>query len=319
MQNAAAAHILYIPGFIYIINFGLTQQEVDEQYEIAREFFALPLDERMACRCNLDEGDFIGYQPCGHRELKPGVRGNNELYNIPRFGENAPRRKHPSTIIEHWSRIEQFSRYVHEQIVMKLLRLFEMVLLVPEGHFGKLHLYEEEHSSYLRYMKYHARTAEQNAALDNVWLRGHTDFGSLSILFRQPITSLQVRTQQGEWKYVRPYPESITMNVGDQLQFLSNGFFKSSVHRVVAPPADQAHLDRLGVLYFARVRDDAVLAGAKSPVLRKENLMASDEVILAKDWVKARTLATISARQNEFAVDKHKLDAFGNGLRPTYA
>ena len=306
-------------GFIYVINFGLTQEEVDEQFEVAQEFFALPLEERMACRANLDEGDFIGYQPCGNRELKPGVRGNNELYNIPRFGENAPKRKHPRTILEHWNRIEWFSRYIHGQIVMKLLRLFEIVLQLPENHFGVLHGYDENHSSYLRYMKYHARTPEQSAALDNIFLRGHTDFGSLTLLFRQPITALQVYTPQGEWKYVRAYPGSITVNVGDQLQFLSNGFFKSSVHRVVTPPADQAHLDRYGVLYFVRVRNDAVLTGAKSEVLKKENMLGRNEdvVVLAEDWVKARTLATISAKQ--IPVDNHKLNAFGNGLRPKYA
>ena len=288
-----------------------------EQYEIAREFFRLPLDERMACRANLDEGEFFGYQPLGHREIKPGVRPNNELYNIPRFGDDAPKRDHPSTIIKYWSTIEKFSRYIHEQIIMKLLRLFEIVLLLPENYFGNLHIYTQNHSSYLRYMKYHARSPEQNAALENVWLRPHTDFGSLSCIIGQSIMALQVRTPRGEWKYVKPYPEAMTVNVGDQLQFLSNGFFKSSVHRVVTPPAGQAHLDRYGVLYFARVKDDAVLAGAKSKVLENENMPASENVVLAKDWVKARTLATISPKQIE--VKDHRLNAFGNGLRPMFA
>jgi isopenicillin N synthase-like dioxygenase len=31
------------------------------------------------------------------------------------------------------------------------------------------------------------------------------------------------------------------------------GYLKSSIHRVVAPPPDQAHLDRLGLLYFLRL------------------------------------------------------------------
>ncbi|KAK3066742.1 hypothetical protein LTR53_016776 [Teratosphaeriaceae sp. CCFEE 6253] len=33
---------------------------------------------------------------------------------------------------------------------------------------------------------------------------------------------------------------------------MTGGYLKSSVHRVHAPPDDQAHVDRLGVLYFAR-------------------------------------------------------------------
>jgi isopenicillin N synthase-like dioxygenase len=73
------------------------------------------------------------------------------------------------------------------------------VLELPENYFCDFHKYEEKDSSYLRYMKYHDRTSEQNQALDNIWLNGHSDFGSLTLLFRQPITALQVRTPKGEW------------------------------------------------------------------------------------------------------------------------
>jgi isopenicillin N synthase-like dioxygenase len=79
----------------------------------------------------------------------------------------------------------------------------------------------------------------------------HTDFGSLTLLFRQPIAALQVLINE-QWKWVKPYPGSITVNIADVLDFLTNGYLKSSVHRVRAPPADQAHLDRLGLLYFLR-------------------------------------------------------------------
>jgi isopenicillin N synthase-like dioxygenase len=72
---------------------------------------------------------------------------------------------------------------------------------------------------------------EQNEALDSTWVEGgHIDFGSLTLLFRHPIAALQVRTLSGEWKYVKPYPESLTVNVADTLQFLSDGFLKSSIH-----------------------------------------------------------------------------------------
>jgi len=40
------------------------------------------------------------------------------------------------------------------------------------------------------------------------------------------------------------------VNVADRLQILSNVFLKSSIYRVVVPPSEQAHLDRLGVLYL---------------------------------------------------------------------
>jgi isopenicillin N synthase-like dioxygenase len=311
--------LLILLGFIYVTNFGLSQDEVDEQYGYAQELFDTPLEEKNKYLADLAKGEYIGYKPFGLREVKPGVPENTEVYNIPRFGPDVKPREHPAAITRHWSSIEKFSKHVHENIVMKLFTLFAIVLELPENHFSDLHRYDDDHTSYLRYMKYHSRTPEQNEALENIWLKGHTDFGSLTLLFRQPIVALQVRTPKGEWKYVKPYPQSITVNVADTLQFLSNGFLKSSIHRVVAPPSDQAHLDRLGVIYFVRAGENVVLKGAKSRVLDREGLLASEDpkdAILAKDWVAARTIANISDKQVQ--VEKEELNEVGDGLMPVY-
>ena len=101
-------------------------------------------------------------------------------------------------------------------------------------------------------MIYRARTPDLNAKCSHLYSKGHTDFGSLTMLFRQPVAALQVRMPDSTWKWVKPYPNSITVNIADVLQFWTAGYLKSSVHRVVTPPEDQAHLDRLGLLYFLR-------------------------------------------------------------------
>ena len=147
-------------------------------------------------------------------------------------------------------------------------------------------------------MKYHARTPEENEKLNNVWVKGHTDFGSLTLLFRQPVAALQVRTPQETWKYVKPYPASITVNIADSLSFLTNGYLKSSIHRVVAPPPDQAHLDRLGVLYFVRPEDDLVLRPVDSLLLErlglKKEVDPQEPVLTAGEWVKARVAKNVN-------------------------
>jgi isopenicillin N synthase-like dioxygenase len=56
---------------------------------------------------------------------------------------------------------------------------------------------------------------------------GHTDFGSLTLLFSQHVAGLQIRTPEGEWKYVKPVPGGITCNAADTLTFLTNGTFPS--------------------------------------------------------------------------------------------
>jgi len=82
---------------------------------------------------------------------------------------------------------------------------------------------------------------------------GHTDLGSFTLLYRQPVAGLQIRYHDsGDWKWVKPQDATLTVNACDALQFLTGGYVKSTVHRVTVPPKDQQHVDRLGLMYFAR-------------------------------------------------------------------
>ena len=101
-------------------------------------------------------------------------------------------------------------------------------------------------------MHYSARSAEENSKVGNLYSLGHTDLGTVTLLFRQPVAALQILDTKGQWKWVKPQDGTITINTCDSLTALTGGLIKSSVHRVHTPPADQAHVDRLGVIYFAR-------------------------------------------------------------------
>ncbi|KAI3215137.1 hypothetical protein DTO012A9_10313 [Penicillium roqueforti] len=245
-------------GFFYITNFGLSQEDVDRQFAIGKEIFNLSIEEKLKYRAELEKGGYNGYKPMGLREISPGVYDKTEIYNIPKF---IPALELPQPDIVNNNRpiIEGFARHIHDQIAAKLLVLFAIILELPEDYFLKVHRYGEKSDCHLRYMKYHRRPDEENEKAAGIWSKGHTDFGSLTLLFRQPVAALQVRTPEGEWKWVKPYPGSITVNLADSLHFLTNGFLKSSIHRVVAPPPDQRDVDRLGVLYFVRPEDSLEL------------------------------------------------------------
>ena len=264
---------------------------MDRQFAIGKEVFELPTEEKLKYRADLENGGYNGYKPQGVREIRPGVFDNTEIFNIPKFVP-AYERPQPEVFKEHWDEIESFGKTIHDDIVRKLLILFAIVLELPEDYFLKHHRYEEKSDCHLRYMKYNARSQEENAKLGETWVKGHTDFGSMTLLFRQPVAALQVRSADGSWKWVKPYPGSITVNLADSLEFITNGFLKSSIHRVVAPPPDQAGIDRLGVLYFVRPEDSMKLKPVESAVLKKLGLepeqggAASD--ITAGEWVKAR-------------------------------
>lgn len=85
-------------------------------------------------------------------------------------------------------------------------------------------------------MKYSKYSPEENARI-STWLYGHTDLGSFTLLFRQPVAALQIRYRStNEWKWVKPVDAAIAVNACDALGFLTGGYVKSTVHRVAIPP-----------------------------------------------------------------------------------
>lgn len=290
------AYLTREKGFFYITNYGLTQEEIDHQYAIGQTLLNLPQDTKLAHRADLSAGNYNGYRPLGNIEILPGRHDNVEAYNVFKFVPQYER-THPEIIHTHRASIERFHRHIHENIVFKLLRLIAIILELPEDYLLPGHSYEGDSDCHLRYMLYRARSPEENARFENLYTRGHTDFGSLTLLFYQPVVALQVKSSEDRrWRYVKPCPGSITVNIADALQFWTNGFLKSSVHRVVAPPPDQARFDRLGVMYFVRPGDRMDLSTVDSPLLRREGFYNPDQAkeqgdqkaITAGEWVRAR-------------------------------
>ncbi|KAI1469109.1 Clavaminate synthase-like protein [Daldinia caldariorum] len=289
-------HAVRHVGFFYVKNFNIPQKEVDRQFALGREFYALPLEEKLKYynKQDLESGEYNGYRPAGHRVLGNGVKDNVQVYNIPKF-DGFHHREHPSVLQNNIKEIEAFSRKCHEEVVVKLLRLFAILLELPdEDQLVRDHLYDAKGEDHLRYMHYAARSPEENAKVANLYGPGHTDLGTVTLLFRQPVAALQILNSAGEWKWVKPQDGTITINTCDALTALTGGLIKSSVHRVHTPPADQAHIDRLGVLYFARPNNHVVLDPiANSPLLQRLGLTSNaftelGQHLTTKQWVKAR-------------------------------
>lgn len=282
-------------GFFYITNFGLSQADIDKQFGIGRDIFSLPMEEKLKYRANLEKGDYNGYRPLGVAQIVPGIKDNVEMYNLFKFIPELERTQ-PQVIHENRAEIEKFQKHVAQDTIQKLLVLISLVLELPEDYLSNGHQYNDISECHLRYMIYRHRTPEENAKCNNLYSKGHTDFGSLTLLFRQPVAALQVRMPDETWKWVKPYPGSITVNIADVLQFWTNGYLKSSIHRVVTPPDDQAHIDRLGLLYFLRPAYDLELKTVDSPLLKRLGLKPEkDEAagLKAGDWVRARVAGNL--------------------------
>jgi isopenicillin N synthase-like dioxygenase len=139
-------------------------------------------------------------------------------------------------IQKNLAEIEEFARDLHTHILDPLHALIAIALELPEDYFINLHKYEDVSEDHLRYMKYSKYTPEQQEILaksDGLYTQGHTDLGTLTLLFRQPVAALQIKDHKtGDWKWAKPLDGSLTVNTCDALSFLTGNYIKSTIHRV---------------------------------------------------------------------------------------
>jgi hypothetical protein len=95
----------------------------------------------------------------------------------------------------------------------------------------------------------------------------------------------------------------------------AGGYLKSSIHRVVAPPRDQAHINRLGVLYMVRIEDNTDLVPIQeSPVLQERGLLGDKILgndgrpVKAGEWVKNRVIKNLGESRDEERGDNEVSD-----------
>ncbi|KAI4930083.1 hypothetical protein J4E85_004707 [Alternaria conjuncta] len=262
-------------GFFSVTGTGLTQEEIERQYDIGQAYFDLPLEEKgdPKYRCDFAKGNYFGYRAANEKKIMgTAVLDNVESLNIPKFIPSNSHEPFPHFLHPFRPEIESFSRRSLD-IASKIFTLFSLILELPETYFSDQHRYDDASEDHLRYMIYHPRPAADDAKVQNTWSRAHTDFGSLTLLWSQDVAGLQLKTPAGEWKYVPPVPNGIICNVGDTLSFWSAGYFKSTIHRVIRPPEDQAHIHRLGLFYFVRPGNEVDVKPVASPLLRRLGLV----------------------------------------------
>ncbi|EIW79585.1 Clavaminate synthase-like protein [Coniophora puteana RWD-64-598 SS2] len=283
VKNALLTH-----GFFYVINHGLSQAQNERMFDISDVPMSLVGDEEKQAFLNRshETGKYQGYKPRQYWHLDAGVRDQQEHYT---FNQQVNSAKHPEAVIPYLPEIQEFIKYNHFNILHPLLRLIALGLELPEETLVNLHGFDdsEHNASFFRFQKYHPLTEADELKTKNVWLKGHKDHVSVTLLWSQPVAALQILTDDG-WRWIRHVENALVVNVGDGLEFLTGGFYKGTIHRVVQPPIDQRGYTRQSVIYFSYANEDVKLVPLMgSPVLQKAELEPRCDPAVApttKEW-----------------------------------
>ncbi|EJD35382.1 Clavaminate synthase-like protein [Auricularia subglabra TFB-10046 SS5] len=241
-------------GFFSVINHGLTPEEARRMFDIADvPFSQVAEDVKVQYVADIKgTGSYEGYKLRQYWHISGGVRDQIEHYNVNRDVE---KREHPPALQPFLPEIARFARFNHERVLHALLRLFARGMGLPEETFVDMHKFDAVGETSGNY----PREDGDEEKTKSVWLKGHTDIGTVTILWSQPVSALQILAKDGTWRWVRHVPNGLVINAGDALEFLSGGFYKATIHRVVQPPEDQRKQTRLGLFYFCSTDDNVRL------------------------------------------------------------
>ncbi|KAJ7581201.1 Clavaminate synthase-like protein [Mycena floridula] len=289
-------------GFFYVINHGSSPAQTERIFDIADiPFSGVSDEEKIKYAGQMKQtGSYQGYKSRQYWHIDNGVKDQNEHYNVNR---DVTLRDHPTALKPLLPEISEFARHNHLNVLHPILKLLALGLELPEDALVDLHGYSDVGETFhnrivctqfMRFQSY-PRSEEEETKTKNVWLKGHTDFGTVTILYSQPVSALQILTLDGTWKWVRHIEGALVVNMGDAMNFLSGGIYPGTIHRVVQPPLDQQSYTRLGVFYFCMTNDNVTLKPLyDSPVLKRAGIVPRPEDADAptmEAWRKGRTSA----------------------------
>ncbi|CAL5403410.1 unnamed protein product [Camellia sinensis] len=133
-------------------------------------------------------------------------------------------------------------------------------------------------------------------------LRAHTDAGGIILLFQDDKVSGLQLLKDGQWIDVPPMRHSIVINLGDQLEVITNGKYKSVLHRVIA----QTDGNRMSIASFYNPGNDAVIYPA--PALVNEGSDDQTNLVYPKfmfdDYMKLYATVKFQAKEPRFEAMK---------------
>lgn len=236
-------------GFFYVSGHGVSEELQERLDRAARTFFDLPEADKAAIAMSRGGRAWRGWFPLegeltsGRPDRKEGlylgaelgtahpqVRAGTPLHGANLFPDQVPDLR--GAVLEYLDAMTQLGH--------RLMRGIALALGLDGGWFDQ-HLTADPLVLF-RIFRY-----PPEAGLDepNWGVAEHTDYGLLTILRQDGLGGLQVHARSG-WIDAPPLPGTFVCNLGDMLERMTGGRYRSTPHRV----RNGGDVDRLSFPFF---------------------------------------------------------------------
>jgi isopenicillin N synthase-like dioxygenase len=232
IRAACEAH-----GFFYLTGHRIADGVLADLEAESRAFFARPTPEKMAISMDHGGRAWRGYFPVGGEltsgrpDLKEGLYLGEDLppddprTGLPMHGANLWPGDQPGLKAAATAYMDAATR-----AAAALMEGVSLALGLPADWFAQA--YTARPTILFRIFHYPA-TGPAGTDWTRSWGVGeHTDYGLLTLLAQDEHGGLQVKTPDG-WIDAPPVPGALVCNIGDMLERLTGGRFRSTPHRVL--------------------------------------------------------------------------------------
>jgi len=235
-------------GFFYLVGHGIERPVRERLFQTARDFFALPDADKFAVEM-LASPQFRGYTRFGGEYTDGGIDWREQIdlaAEYPALGDQPPylRLDGPNlwpTALPGFREVITDWQARCSRLGLVLMREWAVSLGAPPDVFDAA--FAQRPSTLLKVVRYPGREHDQSRQ----GVGAHKDPGVLTLLLIEPGKGgLQVE-HDGTWIDAPPVEDAFVVNIGELMEYATDGYLKATLHRVQSPPPGT---QRLSVPFF---------------------------------------------------------------------
>ncbi|XP_074285198.1 protein LATERAL BRANCHING OXIDOREDUCTASE 1-like [Silene latifolia] len=249
-------------GCFQVVGHGMPSSLLDGMRKVTREFFEQPMEEKRRYAKGVNEYEGYGADPVPEEGQPLDWQDRLALTVYPEDNRN----------LRFWPENPSSFREVVDEYSSKLKAMTKLLskamakcLDLEENSF--INQFGEKEEFVMRFNYYSPCQMSDRV----MGLKAHSDGTSYSLILQDQVQGLQI-LMDGTWLTVPADPEAILVLIGDQMEIMTNGTFKSPVHRVVS----NSDKDRISIAMFYSPEtgkeihpEDGLISEENKPILYK--------------------------------------------------